>query len=86
MTASHTVQPAGRTIELMAPAGSWESLSAALKAGADSVYFGIGKMNMRARSADNFRPDDLIKIIAECRRHGANAYLALNTILFDEEL
>jgi len=41
---------------------------------------------MRARSADNFRPDDLIKIIAECRRHGANAYLALNTILFDEEL
>ena len=70
----------------MAPAGSWASLSAALKAGADSVYLGVGKMNMRARSANNFLAGDLPKIIAECRRHGARAYLTLNTILFDDEL
>jgi putative protease len=70
----------------MAPAGSWESLSAALKAGADSVYFGVGKINMRARSANNFEPCDLREITAKCRRHGAKAYLTLNTILFDEEL
>ncbi len=70
----------------MAPAGSWESLSAALKAGADSVYLGVGKMNMRARAANNFAPDDLLEIVTQCRTYGAKAYLALNTILFDEEL
>ena len=75
-----------KTIELMAPAGSWESLSAALKAGADSVYFGVGKINMRARSANNFEVDDLREITAKCHKFGAKAYLTLNTILFDEEL
>jgi len=75
-----------RNIELMAPAGSWESLSAALKAGADSVYFGVGKINMRARAANNFQEGDLPKITARCRKYGAKAYLTLNTILFDGEL
>lgn len=75
-----------RPIELMAPAGSWASLSAALKAGADSVYFGVGKINMRARAANNFQPEDLREIVAKCRKFGAKAYLTLNTILFDGEL
>ena len=70
----------------MAPAGSWSSLMAALKAGADSIYFGVGKLNMRARSADNFLVGDLGEIVSKCHEHGAKAYLALNTILFDEEL
>jgi len=74
------------SIELMAPAGSWESLSAALKAGASSVYFGLGKLNMRARSASNFPTCDLLKIVSKCRKYGAKAYLTLNTILFDGEL
>lgn len=75
-----------RSIELMAPAGSWASLSAALNAGAGSVYFGVGKMNMRARSANNFSAGDLGEIVAKCHGHGARAYLTLNTILFDAEL
>lgn len=75
-----------RFIELMAPAGSRASLSAALKAGADSVYFGVGKMNMRARSANNFAAGDLDEIVAKCHERGAKAYLTLNTILFDNEL
>ena len=75
-----------KTIELMAPAGSWESLAAALKAGTDSVYFGVGKTNMRARSANNFKVGDLREITAKCRKFGAKAYLTLNTLLFDEEL
>lgn len=78
--------PTNNTIELMAPAGSWESLSAALRAGADSVYFGVGKINMRARSANNFLVGDLREITAKCHAFGAKAYLTLNTILFDEEL
>jgi len=70
----------------MAPAGARASLSAALKAGADSVYFGVGKMNMRARSADNFAAGDLAEIVARCHGQGAKAYLTLNTTLFDDEL
>ena len=84
MNATHRTTE--RPVELMAPAGSRASLSAALKAGADSVYFGVGKMNMRARSANNFQAGDLPEIIAECHKHGARAYLTLNTILFDDEL
>jgi len=82
----NTGMSAERTIELMAPAGSWESLSAALKAGADSVYFGVGKLNMRARAAGNFLARDMREMTAKCRKYGAKAYLTLNTILFDEEL
>ena len=73
-------------VELMAPAGSWESLAAALNAGADSVYFGVGKLNMRARSANYFQAGDLPEIAAKCHGSGAKAYQTLNTILFDEEL
>lgn len=75
-----------KTIELMAPAGSWESLSAALRAGAGSVYFGVGQINMRARAAHNFEIGDLREIAAKCHSCGAKACLTLNTILFDEEL
>jgi putative protease len=86
MTAGLTPIAPERSVELMAPAGSWESLSAALKAGANSVYFGVGKINMRARAANNFATDDLEKITAQCREYGAKAYLTINTILFDEEI
>lgn len=75
-----------RAIELMAPAGSWASLSAALKAGADSVYFGVGKINMRARAANNFQPGDLREIVAKCRKFGAKAYLTLNTLPFLDQI
>jgi putative protease len=70
----------------MAPAGSRASLSAALNAGADSVYFGVGKLNMRARAAGNFQVEDLPEVVSQCHRAGARAYLTLNTILFDGEL
>jgi putative protease len=73
------------TIELMAPAGSQAALSAAIDAGADSVYFGVGKLNMRARSAD-FTADDLPGIALRCREAGVKSYLALNTIVYDDEM
>jgi putative protease len=70
----------------MAPAGSFESLTAAAQAGANAVYFGIGNLNMRARSANNFTPDNLSAIVAFCRFHRMRSYLTVNTILFDDEL
>lgn len=73
-------------IEVMAPAGSWESLQAAIQGGADSVYFGVEKLNMRARSSDNFTSGDLPGIVALCREHGLKSYLTLNIVLFDEEI
>lgn len=73
-------------IEIMAPAGSWESLRAAIQGGADSVYFGVEKLNMRARSSDNFTAVDLPAIVALCREHGLKSYLTLNIVLFDEEV
>lgn len=72
--------------EVMAPAGSRESLAAALKAGADSVYFGIEALNMRAHSASRFTIDDLREIAATCREHGVKSYLTVNTIIYDEDL
>jgi len=75
-----------KDIELMAPAGSWESLTAAWQGGADAVYFGIEKLNMRARSSFNFRMIDLKKISDFTSEHGMKAYLALNTILYDEDI
>ena len=69
----------------MAPAGSQAALSAAISAGADSVYFGVGKLNMRARSAD-FGPDDLPGIAQKCSDADVKSYLALNTIVYDNEL
>lgn len=73
-------------IEIMAPAGSWEALRAAIAGGADSVYFGVEKLNMRARSSHNFTCDDLPGIVALCREHGLKSYLTLNIVLYDEEL
>mgnify|MGYP002925759925 FL=1 len=70
----------------MAPAGSFESLAAALQGGADSVYFGIGKLNMRSRATANFAEEDLPEIVARCHETGAKAYLTLNIIVYDEEL
>ncbi len=73
------------TIEIMAPVGSYESLMAAIQGGADSVYFGVGKLNMRARSAKNFTLDDLARISGICREHGKRSYITLNTIIYDDE-
>lgn len=73
-------------IEIMAPAGSWEALRAAIQGGADSVYFGVEKLNMRARSSHNFTTADLPEIVALCRKHGLKSYLTLNIVVFDEEI
>ena len=73
-------------IEIMAPAGSWESLSAAIKAGADSVYFGIEKLNMRSKSSSNFTTDDLREIVRICKENNVKNYLTINTILYDEDI
>lgn len=70
----------------MAPVGSYESLAAALQAGADSIYFGVGNLNMRARSAANFTLDDLARIVAAAHAAGAKAYLTVNTIVYEDEL
>jgi putative protease len=73
-------------IEIMSPVGSYESLMAAIKAGADSVYFGIEHLTMRARAADNFNLDDLKKIVSLCKKNKVKTYLALNTLVYDGEL
>ena len=73
-------------IEIMAPVGSYEALTAAIQAGADSVYFGIGRLNMRAASAANFSPDDLARIVATAHAAGLKAYLTVNTIVYEEEM
>ncbi len=70
----------------MAPVGSRESLAAAVKAGADSVYFGVGKLNMRAHSAGTFTLDDLGETARICAGHGIRSYLTLNTVVYDEDL
>jgi putative protease len=73
-------------IEIMAPAGSFEALAAAIKAGADSVYFGAGLLNMRARSVVNFSLDDLARIARKCKKSGVKSYLTLNVVVFDSEM
>jgi putative protease len=75
-----------KDIDLMVPAGSFESLMAAIEAGADSVYFGLGRLNMRARSSVNFTPADLKKIMRICRQYGKKAYLTLNVVFYDQDL
>ncbi len=72
--------------EIMAPVGSRESLTAAIQAGADSVYFGIGQLNMRSHSANHFTIDDLKEIAATCHDHGMKSYLTVNTIIYGEDL
>ncbi|MEI6865065.1 peptidase U32 family protein [Flavicella sp.] len=75
-----------RKIELMAPAGSFESLQAALDNGADSIYFGIEQLNMRARASVNFALEDLEEIHKRCSEKGVRSYLTLNTIVYDHDL
>ena len=70
----------------MAPVGSYESLVAAVAAGANSVYFGIGALNMRAASAANFGADDMAEIVEYAHSHGVKAYLTVNTIVYEEEI
>ncbi|MDE5560302.1 MAG: U32 family peptidase [Bacteroidaceae bacterium] len=72
--------------EIMAPVGSRESFAAALRAGADSIYFGIENLNMRAHSASAFTIDDLKSIARECRICGVKSYLTVNTIIYGEDL
>ena len=77
---------AGNSTEIMAPAGDWESLTAAFQAGADSVYFGIEQLNMRARASSNFTMHDLPEIAGLAKEKGVRTYLTLNTILYDHDL
>ena len=74
------------TVEVMAPVGSYESLSAAIQAGADAVYFGVGNLNMRSRSAANFDLEDLSQIAAIAHAHGVRTYLTVNTIIYNQEI
>ena len=70
----------------MAPIGSYESLAAAVQAGADAVYFGVGKLNMRSASAANFTLGDLAKIVATARKAGVKTYLTVNTVVYEDEI
>lgn len=72
--------------EIMAPVGARESLAAAIQAGADSVYFGVGQLNMRSHSANHFTLDDLHDIVAICQEHNMKTYLTVNTIIYDNDL
>lgn len=73
-------------VEIMSPAGSYESLMAAIQAGAGSVYFGVGALNMRSRSAANFTLEDLRQITDICRQHQVKSYLTVNTIVYNDEI
>jgi putative protease len=70
----------------MAPAGNFECLRAAIQGGADSIYFGVGHLNMRSHSASNFSPDDLAEVVRQCHEAGTKAYLTLNICLYDKDL
>lgn len=75
-----------KEFEIMAPVGSRESLAAAIQAGADSIYFGVEQLNMRAHSANHFTLDDLRDIAQQCSSHGIKTYLTVNTIIYDEDI
>ena len=70
----------------MAPAGNFECLRAAIQGGANSVYFGIGRLNMRSHSANNFAPEDLPEIVRICREAGVKTYMTLNIVLYGEDI
>lgn len=74
------------SVEIMSPVGSYESLSAAIAAGAGSVYFGVGAMNMRSRSAANFTFEDLANIVRICQENRVKSYLTVNTIIYNDEI
>ncbi|MBN2891828.1 MAG: U32 family peptidase [Bacteroidales bacterium] len=73
-------------IEIMSPVGNFETLAAAIQGGADSVYFGVEQLNMRAKSANNFTLENLAEIVKICRENNVKTYLALNTIIYDHDL
>ena len=75
-----------KNIEVMAPVGSYEALSAAIKGGCNSVYFGIEQLNMRARSSNNFTTEDLAKIAKTCNDNDIRSYITLNTVLYDHDI
>lgn len=75
-----------KKIEIMAPVGSFEALMAAIQAGAGSVYFGIGKLNMRSKSSQNFSLNDLHELATICSEHNVKSYVTINTVVFDNEL
>lgn len=75
-----------KDIEIMCPAGNFECLQAAIQGGADSVYFGVGRLNMRSHSANNFAPEDLAEVCRICREAGVKAYMTLNIVLYQEDL
>lgn len=75
-----------KDIEIMAPVGSYESLSAAIQGGANSVYFGIGNLNMRSKSSQNFTLEDLVEISRISKENGVRTYVTLNTVIYDDEL
>lgn len=75
-----------KDIEIMAPVGSYESLAAAIRAGADAVYFGVGQLNMRSASAANFTLDDLSRIVRTARAAGVKSYLTVNTVVYEDEM
>ena len=75
-----------KDLEITAPAGSYESLTAAIQGGTDSVYFGVEQLNMRAGSANNFTLADLKKIARICRKNGLKSYLTVNVVVFDDEI
>jgi putative protease len=75
-----------KDIEIMAPAGSYESLMAAIQGGADSVYFGVEQLNMRAGSSNNFTINDLHKLTLICKKHSLKSYLTVNVVVYDHEI
>jgi U32 family peptidase len=75
-----------KTVELLSPAGSFESLQAAIQAGADAVYFGVEQLNMRANSINSFSFDDLQAIATACKPNGVKTFLTLNTVLYDHDI
>lgn len=81
-----TLQKLEKRVEVMAPAGSWEALTGALQGGADSVFFGVGKLNMRSGSAGNFTVGDMRGVAEEAHGGGARCYLTVNTVVYEDEL
>ena len=75
-----------KELEVMAPAGNFECLRAAIQGGADAVYFGVGHLNMRSHSANNFSREDLPEVVRLCHEAGVRAYLTLNIVIYDEEI
>lgn len=86
MDAYKSISMDKKDLEIMAPAGSYESLWAAIQGGADSVYFGVDRLNMRSHSANNFKIADLPDVCGICREHGLKSYLTLNIVLYQEDL